>query len=84
MRLRGAQTHENNKIYLFIRMVGLYFELLLSTIQRRIMLSKIFHESIAIHECIKKNGVKDLSRSHRLFFWLILVGDVNHSFQNNF
>ena len=28
MCLHGAQTHENNKIYLFIRMVGLYFELL--------------------------------------------------------
>jgi len=26
--LREAQTHKNNKIYLFIRMVGLYFELL--------------------------------------------------------
>ena len=29
MCLRSAQTHENNKIYLFILMDGLYFELLL-------------------------------------------------------
>ena len=29
MCLRFAQTHENNKIYLFIQMVGRYFELLI-------------------------------------------------------
>ena len=28
MRLRFAQTHKNNKIYFFIRMVGRYLELL--------------------------------------------------------
>ena len=32
MCLREAQTHENNKIYRFIRMVGLYFELLMGRI----------------------------------------------------
>ena len=28
MCLRSAQTHENNKVYFFIRKVSLYFELL--------------------------------------------------------